>query len=83
MKKDRGPAAENSVECPHTTGGNRTSKIAGSKMKNSSLEVLSVPGAGQEEQRQGREETFVCNLFVELKKWPLREQLPRTKKSRR
>ena len=27
-----------------------------------------MPGAGQEGQKQGREETLVCNLFVEQKK---------------
>ena len=37
-------------------------------MRKSSLEVLLVPGAGQEGQKQGREETLVCNLFVEQKK---------------
>jgi len=63
MKKDRDPAAKNSVECPHSTGGNRISKLAGSKMKKSSLEVLSVPGAGQEEAEAGTRGNL-CVQFV-------------------
>ena len=58
MKKDRDPAAENSVECPHSTGANRISKLAGSKMKKSSSWVLTVPGAGLEEAKAGSRGNF-------------------------